>query len=175
MRTRFEPPARPPMWIAGVGIGLLAASVVVAALRSIPASYARIPDSGSASIRGSGPNGSENVIAGDSDFQAATPAAVTQRRVRGRCEGCGVIESVRRVAADADGALPDPLDTKVAAVVSRGAGGRVAPAPVPIAPGYEITVRLRDGSATVFTETTPRDWRVGNRVVVISGAPAAPH
>jgi hypothetical protein len=175
MPTRFEPPARPPMWLAGVGIGLLAASAVVATLRAIPASYARIPDTGSASVRGPGTSGPENVLAGDPDVRAATPAAVARRRTRGRCEGCGVIESVRRFGADGDGGLPDSIDAKVAAVGSRGAAGRAVPAPVAIAAGYEITVRLRDGSATVFTEATPRDWRVGNRVVVIGGAPAAEH
>ena len=175
MPTRFEPPARPPMWLVGVGIGLLAASAVVATLRSIPASYARIPDSGSASMRGSEPSGPESANAADPDLQAATSAAVARRRARGRCEGCGVIESVRRFGADGDGGLPDPIDAKVAAVGSRGAAGRAVPAPASIAPGYEITVRLRDGSATVFTETTPRNWRVGNRVVVIGGAPAAEH
>jgi hypothetical protein len=34
--------------------------------------------------------------------------------------------------------------------------------------GYEITVRFRDGKLMVFNEATPRTWRPGSSVIVIS-------
>jgi outer membrane lipoprotein SlyB len=34
--------------------------------------------------------------------------------------------------------------------------------------GYQIVVRFRDGSRHVFTETTPRSLRLGDRVLVVA-------
>ncbi len=171
MKARLEPPARPPMWIAGVGIGLVAASALAVALPSITASYAGIPGKAGASIRVSGPGGHEKSAAGNPDPQVVAPPAATRRQARGRCEGCGVIESVRRVGTE--GGVEGRIDAKVAAVGSRGASGRAVPAPASPPVGYETTIRLRDGSAAVFTEATPRDWQAGNPVTVIGGASAA--
>jgi hypothetical protein len=159
------------MWIAGVGIGLVAASALAVALPSMPASYANIPGKAGASIRVPGPGGRVTATAGDPDPQVVARLAAARRQARGRCEGCGVIESVRRVGTAA--ALEDRIDAKVAAVGSRGASGRAVHAPASPQPGYETTIRLRDGSAAVFTEATPRDWQVGNPVTVIGGASAA--
>jgi hypothetical protein len=171
MTSHFEPPSRPPTWIAGVGIGFLAASAVAVALQSTPASHVGSPDKGSTFIRESGLSGHENSIAKDPDLRVATRPAVTRRQARGRCEGCGVIESVRQVGTE--GGLEERIDAKVAAVGSRGASGRAVTAPASPAPLYEITIRFRDGSATVFTEATPRDWQEGNLVVMIGGATVA--
>jgi hypothetical protein len=71
---------------------------------------------------------------------APRPAAPVGERAGGKCPGCGFLESVRRV-----GARGDTPET------------------------YEITVRLRDGSTHVHTESTPRYWRRGERVVLIAG------
>ena len=38
--------------------------------------------------------------------------------------------------------------------------------------GYEITVRFRDGKLMVFNEATPRTWRPGSSVIVISALAA---
>jgi len=32
-----------------------------------------------------------------------------------------------------------------------------------------ITIRFRDGGTAILNEASPRNWRVGNHVVVISG------
>ena len=34
---------------------------------------------------------------------------------------------------------------------------------------YEYTVRMRDGSSSVFRETLPVSWRLGERLVLIAG------
>lgn len=75
-----------------------------------------------------------------------TPAAMLTRsgagraRVKARCEECGVIESMRRVA-------PEGISPSI----------------------YEITVRLGDGSTDVFSDATPANWRPGERIILIGG------
>jgi hypothetical protein len=39
--------------------------------------------------------------------------------------------------------------------------------------GHQVTVRHRDGSTSVFIETTPRTWRPGSRLILIPGVIAA--
>jgi hypothetical protein len=68
------------------------------------------------------------------------------RRSRAWCAECGVVESIRQIA---------------------GSGGAIA-ANTTTAKGYKITVRLRDGSSTVFNEANPGTWRLGSRVIVIN-------
>jgi hypothetical protein len=40
---------------------------------------------------------------------------------------------------------------------------------------YEYTLRMPDGSTSVFLETLPATWRVGERVGVIEGSDPAPN
>lgn len=61
-----------------------------------------------------------------------------------RCTTCGIVESVRRVDA--------------------GAGAT---------PSYEFTVRMRDGSTRVSRTDGAANWRSGDRIMLIGGAPAA--
>jgi len=70
-------------------------------------------------------------------------AGIDHPRAWPRCPQCGVIESVREVAPD-DGS--DALSR------------------------YEVTIRFRDGTATMFDAAKPRAWRLGSRVNVIGGA-----
>lgn len=71
---------------------------------------------------------------------APLPAAPAGERTKGKCPACGFVQSVRRVKARGD--TPET---------------------------YEITLRLSDGSTHVHTESTPRNWRRGERVVFIAG------
>jgi hypothetical protein len=57
------------------------------------------------------------------------------------CASCGWIEAKRELVP----LLADPLALRV----------------------YEYTLRMQDGSMSVFQETLPASWRVGERVVVI--------
>ena len=70
-----------------------------------------------------------------------SPSSAGEARVKARCDECGVIDSMRRVAA---------------------AG---------FSPGfYEITVRLGDGSIHVLSDASPANWRPGERIILIGGA-----
>ena len=71
-------------------------------------------------------------------------AAIENPRAWPRCPQCGVIESVREVAPD-EGS--DALPRR-----------------------YEVTIRFRDGTTTMFDAAKPRAWRLGSRVNVIGGA-----
>jgi len=70
------------------------------------------------------------------------PAGIAAREAR-RCPHCGWIESKREV-------LPQVADPGVPRV-------------------YEYTLRMADGSSSVFSEALPTTWRVRERVVVIDG------
>lgn len=58
-----------------------------------------------------------------------------------QCAHCGWIESKREIVAS----VADPLAMRV----------------------YEYTLRMPDGSSSVFRETLPAGWRLGERVGVI--------
>lgn len=72
---------------------------------------------------------------------SAGARSVEPAPARARCPGCGVVESIRPLAASA---------------------GQPS--------GYEFTVRLRDGSARVSRTDGPGSWRVGDRIILMSGA-----
>jgi hypothetical protein len=71
------------MWIAGISICLFAVPGIVAVVRSIPASYANIPD--------------EGAHAQDSQAQLAAARAAINRGNRVWCPECGVVESIRQI------------------------------------------------------------------------------
>jgi len=64
------------------------------------------------------------------------------------CAHCGWIESKREIVR----AVVDPLAMRV----------------------YEYTLRMPDGSSSLFQETLPAGWRLGERVGVIQGISAPP-
>ena len=72
---------------------------------------------------------------------------------------------MRRIERTGEDARHRSAAVKAAGIGSRNAGMAHAAAE----PGYEITVRLRVGTTTVFNEATPRAWRPGGRVMVIAG------
>lgn len=81
----------------------------------------------------------------ESSYPGAVPA-VSLDAPR-RCLHCGRIESKREIGPSAE----DPH----------------------AAAGYEYTVRMQDGSGSVFREEHPSGWREGERLIVIKGAGAA--
>lgn len=170
IRTNLERPARVPMWIAGISICLLTASGIVAIVRSIPTSYANIPDKGAASEHRRAPSAFKDAHAKDPQAHLAAARATINGRTRVRCPECGVIESVAQIERSRVGRREDAADVKVAGVVSGDASGSAIAAPVAAGKRYEMLVRFRDGSATVFNEATPRSWPSGSRVIVIGGS-----
>ena len=71
----------------------------------------------------------------------ALPPQVAPVEARARCPRCGWIESKRALP-------PAPGDLHAAQV-------------------YEYTVRMRDGSSSIFEEALPVSWREGERLMVI--------
>lgn len=79
------------------------------------------------------------------DDSDALPALAEAKLPAGRhCVHCGWIESKREIVPS----LADPHAPRV----------------------YEYTLRMRDGSSSVFQETLPATWRLGERLTVIDGA-----
>lgn len=169
--TPFNLRARGPVWIAGITICLIAASGVVAIVRSIPASYANIPDEKGASAHAAVPSVPSDASSYSNDSQGALTEtlATLNRRTRVSCPECGVIESMRQIERSGAVGGQDALDAKVArhpsgyAIASSAAAGKF----------YEITVRFRDGSTTVLNQAGPQALRLGNRVIVIGGSRAS--
>ena len=94
----------------------------------------------------------------------------TQRGNRASCTECGTIASVREIPAWRDVGWRERVDVKGAprdAGITSTIAIDKAPASERI---YEVTVRFRDGTTTVFNESGTSTWRVGNRVIVIAGA-----
>lgn len=116
---------------------------------------------------------------------AAKPGAGAVRR-KGRCAGCGVVESMRRVdrrelasgacfMADADrfpyqGSSGDGGLATLADTVDGVLAGRPGALKTKVTSSYQIVVRFRDGSRRVFDEATARALQSGERIEVIAGA-----
>ena len=162
-----------PLWIAGISICVLAASGIVAIARSIPASYADIPNEDVPLKRGAPPSGSDNGTAINPQPVAEAQDTIN-RRNRARCPACGVVESMRKIEPQGNVGGQYAADVKSARSVTGGASGSAIAANATTGKGYEITVRFRDGSTTVLNEASPRTWPLGSRVMVIgrSNAPS---
>jgi hypothetical protein len=167
IRTNLERPARVPMWIAGISIFLLAASGIVAIARSMPPSFASIPGEGPPSEHGRALSAFRDPQATGPQTKLAATRATINGRTRTRCPECGIIESVAQIERSRESRREDTANVKVAGVVSGGSSASAIAAHAVPGKRYEITVRFRDGSTTVFNEATPRTWPPGGRVIVI--------
>jgi outer membrane lipoprotein SlyB len=114
-------------------------------------------------------------------------------RSRVRCDGCGVIESVRRIDTRdeimescaigdiagtrvpgnlVDGGDPDGLASLADTTASVIAGDRRA-RKFRVTTRHQIVVRFRDGTRHVFNEDSPRTLREGDRIQFIAGSAGA--
>lgn len=82
---------------------------------------------------------------------------------RRQCEECGVVASTREIRQRREGS--EFGEFGAAGDVTR--GGRSAPDESTRI--YEVTVRMQDGSNRVFVQTSPANWRVGERLIFIAG------
>jgi hypothetical protein len=82
-----------------------------------------------------------------------------------RCPGCGFVEAVRELGNGQNRLAPVAVEIEVG--TPRFAG------PALEGRKHVVEVRLRDGSITSFETTSPRSWRVGQRVNVIGGSQLA--
>jgi outer membrane lipoprotein SlyB len=115
--------------------------------------------------------------------------ARADKRAARQCANCGVIESIREVAAKGEGTglgavggavVGGVLGNQVGdgsgrriATVAGAVGGAVAghqiEKHVKSTKGYEITVRFQNGSSSVIHADTAPSWRTGDRVKVTNG------
>ena len=128
METQFNQFPRSLMWITGI------ATILICTAGIVP-------------ITGwfhSSPEGSDDISAQgsvpDTTVAAFAPSGAGEARVKARCDECGVIESMRRIAPV--GQLPAM---------------------------YEITIRMGDGSTDVLSDARPANWRPGERIKLIRG------
>ncbi len=171
IQARRERPARASMWVGGISVALLAATGIFATIPSITDSNARSP----AAVRPSAyapapsPSDSDDARPRDSRTQAAMAPNALSRRDRSSCPECGVVESVRQIERSADDAgVHGSVNARVNGGGSGGeSGGGVSAANATTAPGYEIRIRFRDGSTTVFNKASPQACRLGSQVIVV--------
>ena len=71
---------------------------------------------------------------------SVSPSGARKARVKPKCNECGVVESMRRVAPE--GSSP---------VI------------------YEIKVRMHDGSTRVNRDANPANWRPGEHIILLGG------
>ena len=148
MRTHFQRPARAALWIAGTFIGLFAVLGVAAIAPSVPAARDAMSGGDPPAAARAAADRTDDARTGAPEARAGAARVAAAASVRARCPECGVVESIRQIGRD-------------------GADDGAVAADDAAANGYEITVRLRDGSRTVFSEASPGTWRLGSRVLVI--------
>lgn len=115
---------------------------------------------GSLAISAQGFNG---VVAPAEPPEAAVAPAIAALGARAyRCGECGVIVSTRAIEVP-----NEKTGVNASGRIAAGNRGEIKGTAVR---NYEITVRLRDGSMRVLTDTNPARWRHGEKVIVIAGA-----
>jgi hypothetical protein len=167
--------ARLPMWIAGSSVCILATLGIVAISRTIPASYANIRDDGAPSKHAAAPARPANARAADTQAHRALEAVTVDRRNRPSCPECGVVESMRQIERSSESGRQEAVAHKATKGVAGDSPGSAIAANAATRKGYEFTVRFRDGSTAVFSEASPRTWRLGSRVMVIGLENTANH
>lgn len=92
---------------------------------------------------------------------SAAAAAAAPRARAYRCAECGVIESTRKI-----GVRDEKAGAKAPGRMAAGSRDEFEAQP---RQGYEIVIRLRDGSMRVITDAKPASWRRGEPVTIIAG------
>ncbi len=176
----------PLAWIVGIAVILFSIAGVAAIMGWIPTSIGGAGDAGvDKSVKKSTQPATAKAKA------KAPPAPVANSApVSAKCSQCGVIESVREIAASGEGSglgavggavvggllgnqVGGGSGKKIATVVGA-VGGAVAgnevEKRVKSTKSYEITVRLDDGSTRMIQEVNPPSWRNGDHVRIVDGA-----
>ena len=127
----------------------------------------------------------------DTARERQAPVEATRyARNKVNCDGCGVIELVRRIDTREEimewCAIGDTAGTRLLGNLNGGGGrddqatfadmvagvivGEHRAKRVRVTTRHQIVVRFRDGSRHVFNEDSPRTLREGDRIKVIAGA-----
>lgn len=113
---------------------------------------------GVARMMGWGPNFSGDP--GDiTDVDRTAAAATVKAGARPRCPECATIVSMREI----DGQDENACSAATGTVADNIQDGK----PQRLTGGYEITVRMADGSSRVMNLASPARWRNGERLIVI--------
>ncbi len=172
----------PLAWVAGIALILFCAAGIAAIMGWIPTSI------GVGSVVES--PAKKAAQAQPAAKAKAPPAQVASSALVAKCGNCGVIESVREIAAKGEGSglgaaggavvggllghqvgggSGKQIATVVGAVGGAVAGNEVEKR-VKATKSYDITVRLDDGSTRVINEVNTPSWRSGDRVKVVDGS-----
>ena len=161
-----------PALIAGTVIAGFASLGIGTLSRGIPAPDAGMQAESVDAEAGMAPNGISRPDDANPTSSVAPLALSTRRANRVWCPECGVVESIVEIAPYADigehGMVPVNSDDDAKGEAKDRAG-------VPTARRFAMTVRFRDGTTTVYHESTARNWHPGVRVIVIADeSPATP-
>ena len=184
MNTQVDHFPRPLMWVAGIAVILFSVAGIAAIMGWIPTSMGRGADNTEVTVpdKHSGTTGKT---------PANTPAAAPVRSSTSatRCSDCGVIESSREVSSKGEGSgigaaggavvgglignqIGNGRGNTVATVlgaVGGAVGGNEIEKRVKASKGYEVTVRMDDGSSRVISEASAPAFRAGDHVRIVSG------
>ena len=182
MTTQTFNSSRLLMWIAAIAVILFSAAGIAAIMGWIPTSMGRGSEGGEIAVpdKHSG-NSTKPAYSGVVAGSSSSPA---------RCADCGVVESTRAVTSKGEGSgigavggavvgglLGNQIGagrgrtvaTAVGAVGGAVAGNEVEKR-VKTTTGYEVTVRMNDGSNRVISQANAPAWRAGDHVRIVDGA-----
>jgi outer membrane lipoprotein SlyB len=182
------------IWIAGIAVILFSGVGIAAIMGWIPTSMGRSLEGAEISAPEKQSNRPPTSVAAKSsrttDLRTLPPHAVASAPAKVHCADCGVIESTREVTTKGTGSgvgavggavvggllgnqigsgRGNTVATAIGAVGGAVAGNEVEKR-VKSTKGYEVTVRLDDGSSHVFNEQSAAAWQPGDRVKIVSGA-----
>jgi hypothetical protein len=106
---------------------------------------------------------SPNPAEGSGDLPALDGAGLetaSADRAGARCPGCSMIVSMRKIESHDEAAGPGLADYGTSRDATRTGS----------ASGYEIVIRMADGSSRAIHQASPAKWRPGEWVIVIDGA-----
>ena len=185
METQVNKSPHPLAWIAGIAVILFSAAGIAAIMGWIPTSFGHPSDN--AALEKSSTNTASKPAAPKA--QTAPVNVASNVPSPAKCADCGVVESTREVATKGEGTGIGAVGGAVvgglignqvgsgrgntAATAIGAVGGAVAgneiEKRVKSSKGYEVTVRLDDGSSRVISQTNPPTWRTGDHVKVVAG------
>ena len=183
------------MWIAAVAVTLFSAAGIAAIMGWIPTSMSRSSDNtevikpGQHSTNTAKPAAAKMHTPAESHAAPVPVQVASHTPARATCAECGVIESTREVAKKGEGSGIGAVGGAVvgglignqvgsgrgntAATAIGAVGGAVAgneiEKRVKSSKGYEVTVRLEDGSSRVISEANASEWRTGDHVKIVGG------
>ncbi|MBE0625256.1 MAG: glycine zipper 2TM domain-containing protein [Burkholderiales bacterium] len=183
------------IWVAGIALTLFCAVGIAAVMGWIPNSMGGPGDTAASQPQSANaPAVAKTHTPKVARARPARPAAVEYAPpvpvAAAACAECGVIESVREIAAKGQGSglgavggavvggllgnqvgggRGQDVMTVVGAVGGAVAGNEVEKR-VKATKSYEVTVRLNDGSSRVISQTSAPSWRTGDKVRIVNGA-----